>query len=191
MLLQSEIKREIESGNILIRPYNEKQLNSNSYNVLLGGTLAKYKNSLLDSAGPCELVPIELKEIDGRMGWMLEPGTLYLGQTHEYTECHGNIVPCINGRSSTGRLGVWVHVSAGFGDVGYRGKWTLEIVVVQPTILYPLTPICQLFWEEGRGVAPEYKGQYQDSFLPRASGLWQDAILLDKETQIEVLNGER
>ena len=61
-------------------------------------------------------------------GLLLESRKLYLGRTIEYTETH-NLVPMLEGRSSVGRLGLFVHVTAGFGDVGFKGYWTLEIFV--------------------------------------------------------------
>lgn len=53
-------------------------------------------------------------------GLLLEPGCLYLGRTIEYTETH-NLVPMLEGHSSVGRLGLFIHVTAGFGDVGFKG----------------------------------------------------------------------
>ena len=75
---------------------------------------------------------------------MLEPNRLYLGRTGEHTETK-NLVPMLEGRSSIGRLGLFVHVTAGFGDVGFRGFWTLEIFCVQPIRIYSGLEICQIF----------------------------------------------
>ena len=75
-------------------------------------------------------------------GLLLQPGTLYLGRTLEYTETHG-MVPMLEGRSSVGRLGLFVHVTAGFGDIGFCGYWTLEMFAVQPVRIYAGVAICQ------------------------------------------------
>ena len=80
-------------------------------------------------------------------GMVLKPDQLYLGRTTERTETH-NLVPMIEGRSSIGRLGLFVHVTAGFGDVGFCGYWTLEMFAVQPVRIYPGVPICQIFYHE-------------------------------------------
>ena len=66
----------------------------------------------------------------------MQPNKLYLGRTNEYTRTDGYI-PMLEGRSSVGRLGVFIHVTAGFGDVGFAGYWTLEIFCVQPIRIYP------------------------------------------------------
>ena len=83
-------------------------------------------------------------------GLVLQPNQLYLGRTVERTETH-NLVPMIEGRSSVGRLGLFVHVTAGFGDVGFCGYWTLEMFAVQPVRIYPGVPICQIFYHDIRG----------------------------------------
>lgn len=95
-------------------------------------------------------------------GYVLLPGTLYLGETVEYTETTG-YVPKIDGRSTTGRLGIVIHLTAGFGDNGFKGKWTLEITVTHPVIVYPNMEIGQLYFEEIQGdISMKYEGKYQN-----------------------------
>ena len=95
-------------------------------------------------------------------GYVLLPGTLYLGETVEYTETTG-YVPKIDGRSTTGRLGIVIHLTAGFGDNGFKGKWTLEITVTHPVIVYPNMEIGQLYFEEIQGDSSmKYNGKYQN-----------------------------
>ena len=86
---------------------------------------------------------------------MLQPNQLYLGRTVERTETH-NLVPMIEGRSSIGRLGLFVHVTAGFGDVGFCGYWTLEMFAVQPVRIYAGVAICQIFYHDIHGTFTEY-----------------------------------
>lgn len=95
-------------------------------------------------------------------GHILLPGVLYLGETMEYTETYG-FVPKIDGRSTTGRLGIIVHITAGFGDNGFKGKWTLEITVTHPVIVYPGMEIGQLYYESIEGDSSIlYNGKYQN-----------------------------
>ena len=92
---------------------------------------------------------------------MLQPNQLYLGRTVERTETH-NLVPMIEGRSSIGRLGLFVHVTAGFGDVGFCGYWTLEMFAVQPVRIYAGVAICQIFYHDIHGSFTEYQSdKYQ------------------------------
>ena len=132
-----KIRDEIRKGNIQIEPYNEKQLNPNSYNLRLHNELLVYTEPVLDVKKPNGYKIISIPED----GLVLEPGVLYLGRTLEYTATQG-FVPMLEGRSSIGRLGLCVHVTAGFGDVGFSGYWTLEIHAVQPVKVYPGIEVC-------------------------------------------------
>jgi dCTP deaminase len=96
-------------------------------------------------------------------GLVLQPNQLYLGRTVECTETR-NLVPMIEGRSSIGRLGLFVHVTAGFGDVGFRGYWTLEMFAVQPVRVYPGVAICQIFYHALQGpYIPYASDKYQNN----------------------------
>jgi dCTP deaminase len=105
-------------------------------------------------------------------GMDLFPGVLYLGATVEYTESPA-LAPKIDGRSSVGRLGKMVHVTAGFGDDDFKGDWTLEIVVIGPLHVYPGVPICQIAYSTLEGERRPYEGQYQGQRGPKPSGLWR------------------
>ncbi len=80
-------------------------------------------------------------------GLVLQPGIVYLASTVEYTETLKH-VPILMGKSSLGRLGLFVHVTAGFGDVGFKGHWTLELVCVQPLKIYPGMKIAQITYQD-------------------------------------------
>src|SRR6185436_11819688 len=96
-------------------------------------------------------------------GLVLSPNQLYLARTIERTETF-NLVPMIEGRSSIGRLGLFVHVTAGFGDVGFCGYWTLAMLAVQPVRVYPNVQICQIFYHQISGDHIEYSSEkYQNA----------------------------
>ena len=137
--------------NIVIDPFDEANLNPNSYNLTLHSELMTYEEVVLDMAKANRVRRIRFR----REGLVLGPNQLYLGRTVERTETH-NLVPMIEGRSSVGRLGLFVHVTAGFGDVGFCGYWTLEMFAVQPVRIYPGVPICQIFYHEIAGAITEY-----------------------------------
>jgi len=154
MLSGLEIKKRI-GKDIVIAPFNEDQVNPNSYNLRLDDTLKVYTGDYLDPKKENEFKTIKIPE----EGLLLQPGELYIGSTIEYTESHG-LVPCLSGRSSIGRLGINVHATAGFGDIGFCGTWTLEIFVVKPVMVYPKMKICQIYFEEVQGEYENYKGKY-------------------------------
>jgi dCTP deaminase len=131
ILSGKEIEKNI-GGAISIEPFDRKQLNPNSYNLKLHHELLVYDNTVLDMKTENTATKIVIPE----SGLLLEPNKLYLGRTVEYTKTH-KYVPMLEGRSSIGRLGMFIHITAGFGDVGFEGYWTLEIFVIQPLIIYP------------------------------------------------------
>ena len=107
-------------------------------------------------------------------GLLLEPGTLYVGRTLEYTKTT-SFVPMLEGRSSIGRLGLFIHVTAGFGDVGFAGFWTLEIFCVQPIRIYAGVEICQIYYHTIEGEYDLYKSKkYQNNKGIQSSMLYKD-----------------
>ena len=154
--------------NIMIEPFNESQLNPNSYNLKLHNELLVY-DGLLDMKKENKTEKI----IIPKSGLILMPGVLYLGRTVEYTETH-NLAPMLNGRSSIGRLGISIHATAGVGDIGYCGYWTLEITCVQPVVIYPYVEICQIYYHIIEGDHNDYNGKYQYSKEIQESKLYKE-----------------
>lgn len=164
------LKNVIENKGISIKPFNEKQLGPNSYNLRLHNKLMVYKNDILDIKKENETKLIEIPED----GMVLEPLKLYLGRTIEYTKTD-KYIPGLEGRSSIGRLGMFVHVSAGFGDVGYSGYWTLEIFCLQPVKIYPGVEVCQIYYEPIQGDYEKYNSnKYQNNKGVQPSLLYKD-----------------
>ncbi len=141
ILSDKRILAEMENGTIKIVPYDRDCLGSNSYDVHLGKYLAKYADKELDAKKHNTIVHFEIPA----EGYVLMPHEFYLGVTEEYTETHAH-VPFLEGKSSTGRLGIDIHATAGKGDVGFCGNWTLEISVKQPVRVYSGMPIGQLIY---------------------------------------------
>ncbi len=141
ILSDSRILEEIDKGTIKIEPYDRACLGSNSYDVHLGKWLATYKEHIIDAKKHNLIDQFEIPE----EGFVLYPHIFYLGVTEEYTETHAH-VPFLEGKSSTGRLGIDIHATAGKGDVGFCGNWTLEISVKQPVKIYKGMPIGQLIY---------------------------------------------
>lgn len=141
ILSDHRILEEIEKETIKIQPYNREFLGTNSYDVHLSKHLATYKDQTLDAKKHNEIDHFEIPE----GGYVLQPGQLYLGVTEEYTETHDH-VPFLEGKSSTGRLGIDIHATAGKGDVGFCGNWTLEISCKIPVRIYRGMPIGQLIY---------------------------------------------
>ena len=146
ILTDTKILEEMKKGTIVISPFDQKYLGTNSYDVHLGKWLAVYKSDILDAREHNEVDYLEIPDD----GLMLLPHRLYLGVTAEYTETHRH-VPFLEGKSSIGRLGIHIHATAGKGDIGFCNTWTLEISVKQPVRVYHGMPIGQLIYFEISG----------------------------------------
>ncbi|MGB9620808.1 MAG: dCTP deaminase [Brevinematia bacterium] len=159
ILTSKKILEEIQKNNIVIEPFDEKLLNPNSYNLRLHNELLELTDEILDMKIKSNYKKLIIPE----EGIVLEPGKLYLGRTVEYTLTK-NYVPMIEGRSSIGRLGISVHATAGFGDIGFEGYWTLEISVIKPVRIYPFVEICQIYYCSTLGeIEKIYQGKYLKS----------------------------
>jgi dCTP deaminase len=159
MILSGEEIRENLGNDIVIDPFDPNLLNPNSYNLTLHDEIMIYEEVVLDMREANRVRRLKVPP----EGVVLSPNQLYLGRTVERTETH-NLVPMIEGRSSVGRLGLFVHVTAGFGDVGFCGYWTLEMFAVQPVRVYPGVPICQIFYHELKGDFVAYASdKYQNN----------------------------
>ncbi len=151
ILTDLKILEAIEKREIVIEPFDPKRLGTNSYDVHLSRFLAVYRERVLDAKSHNRVDHFEI----GPDGFVLQPGTLYLGSTVEYTETHAT-VPFLEGKSSVGRLGIDIHATAGKGDVGFCNHWTLEISCVQPVRVYAGMPIGQLIYFEVDGAIQNF-----------------------------------
>ena len=155
---------------IIIDPFDKKRINPNSYNLSLYNELLVYENVVLDMKTKNTTSKIIIPED----GLLLEPNKLYLGRTNEFTSTD-KYVPMLEGRSSTGRLGLFIHVTAGFGDIGFAGYWTLEIFCVQPVKIYPNVEICQIYYHNINGEYDLYRnGKYQNNTGIQPSLMYKD-----------------
>lgn len=177
ILTDVDIKKAVNAGTIEISDFNEKMLGSNSYDLTLGKTLGTYKERVLDAK---ENNPFETFEIP-EDGFILQPDELYLGVTTERTKAL-IYAPFIEGKSSIGRLGMSVHVTAGVGDIGFNGHWTLEITVQKPLKVYPGMPVCQIMFLLPLGTcgrpyfmkdSAKYKNQ---GAMPVPSMMWKNFV---------------
>jgi dCTP deaminase len=155
---------------IFIEPFHIEQLNPNSYNLRLHNELMVYHEPVLDMKKQHQYSKITIPP----EGIVLQPQTLYLARTVEYTKTL-DTVPMLEGRSSIGRLGLFIHITAGFGDVGFAGFWTLEMFCVQPIRIYAGVEICQIFYHTIEGTYDLYaSNKYQNNKGIQPSLLYKD-----------------
>lgn len=186
ILTGSAIESAVKSGDIRIEPFDAARVNPASYDLTLGPKVAVYRdvvipdfpapnhnfvpgcnvsprgshcyNAYIDAARKNEVAEYDMDE----RGFLLKPGIGYLMHTAEriFTERY---VPIIDGKSSIGRLFAYCHVTAGYGDPGFDGQYTLEVVVVHPLRVYPGMRFCQMRFHTYVGEARSYQqtGSYK------------------------------
>lgn len=197
---QVVVNRHRPDEGIVVDPFDSSLVGPNSVDLRLGRSLLVYENVVKSRflAKPAGRSPISWEKenrpddpvnpssessiLDMRRdnltrkldiedyGIVLRPGILYLGTTVERIGSN-EFVPIVEGRSSVGRLGIHVHVTAGFCDIGFFGQITLEIHVVHPVRVYAGTPICQAYFLTPSGSIELYNGRYQNQDGPVSSRL--------------------
>lgn len=152
MLNKVQIYNALENGDIKITPFHERFLTNNSYDVHLDNKLLVYTEFPLDVSKENPVKEIFIP----KEGYIMMPDILYLGSIIETID-NGQYVPYLDGSSSKARLGLTPHLDTGWGDIGFHGKWTLEIVVVHPLRIFAGVKIGKMLFDECDG---------PDSYLP-------------------------
>ncbi|MGW1913850.1 dCTP deaminase [Streptomyces sp. NPDC002076] len=173
ILTGPEITAAAHDGRLRITPFAADQVNPNSYNVRLGPTLITYTGMVLDAHRPNPTREIAL----GPDGQVLQPEELYLGHTLEEVGSD-TFVPLLFGRSSVGRLGLFVEITAPIGDIGFHGQWTLMLNPIRPLRVYPGMKIGQIMFFVATGAIDLYRGKYQAATGPQPSAYWRDIARL-------------
>lgn len=172
ILTGPEITDAAADGRIVISPFRSDQVNPNSYNICLGDRLLTYTDEVIDPYHPNPTSEITI----GEEGYVLQPGRLYLGHTIERVGSD-LYVPLLFGRSSVGRLGLFVEITAPIGDIGFHGQWTLMLSPVMPLRVYPGMKIGQIMFFVSLGQVDLYEGKYQASAGPQESRYWRDVAV--------------
>ena len=169
ILTGKEITKQVNKNKIIISPFNKDNINPNSYNVELGDYLKVYKDNVLDSKNKLKTKIIHI----GKDGVLLDPNKVYLGYTKEIIGSD-YFVPTITGRSSTGRLGLFVQITADLVDIGFKGNLTFQLHAVQPLKIYKGMKLGQICFWKPKGKIKLYDGKYQNSVGPQESQVWKD-----------------
>jgi len=148
VLSDKTIRAEIDSGRIVIDPYDESLVQPSSVDVRVDNRFRVFQNSrypYIDVRQPMEDLT-ELVEVEGDEPFILHPGEFVLGQTLERVTLPNDLVARLEGKSSLGRLGLLIHSTAGFVDSGFSGNLTLELsnVANLPITIYQGMPIGQM-----------------------------------------------
>jgi dCTP deaminase len=184
VLSDRDIRAAIESGEIVIRPYDAKDLQPSSVDLHLDRRFRVFRNNrypYIDVRSPQPDLT-EMVSVADDEPFILHPGEFVLGQTLEWTELPNDLVARLEGKSSLGRLGLLIHSTAGYVDPGWKGNLTLELsnVANLPIALYYGMKIGQISYfkmssevERPYGSA-ELGSKYQGQSEPTASAFHRD-----------------
>lgn len=175
ILSDTSIMVEIERGNIIISPFNETNLNPCSIDLTLADEYKVYDNDILDVREEQATWTFKV----GSEGVLLYPGKVYLFRCNEYIGCKANIRGKVEGKSSLGRLGLFVHVTAGFIDCGFEGSLVLEFVPIQTIRVYPNMKVCQIEFARVEGHIRETYDKKKNSKYHKQSGVQESKYHLN------------
>lgn len=164
-----QITLEQRVGRIIIDPFDEDAVNPNSYNFTLSDRLIVYSDELLDASRENLTEEIRIPA----EGLQLRANKLYLAATREVMGSE-HYAPTFAARSSVARLGLFINLSAPLGDIGFIGRWTLQLYATHDVIVYEGMKIGQMMWWKTLGDIALYDGKYQHADGPRASMLFRN-----------------
>lgn len=153
----------------MISPFSYQQVNPNSYDLRIGTELKTYVKGQ-DDVLDCRKENVTRSHVIPEYGFILIPGVVYLANTIEVINLkqivleQPTICGTLMGKSSLGRLGLDVHISAGFIDTGFKGQIVLELRVEQPLRIYPNMLIAQLKFEMSSPVKVPYGDQSKSKY---------------------------
>ncbi|RUM58220.1 MAG: dCTP deaminase [Persephonella sp.] len=179
ILSDRQIKELIDSGEILIEPLDLSQIQPSSVDLRLGDEFIIFPDNIevidvLDNNISKFLKKVKINE----NGFIINPKQFVLATTVEYIKLPDYITAFVEGRSSLGRLGLFIE-NAGWVDAGFEGNITLEFFNAnsRPLKIYPNMRICQLVFAKMEEPAENpYRGKY---FAQR--GVTASRIFMDKD----------
>lgn len=179
LLSDRDIKSQIDSGRVVLDPYEPSMIQPSSIDVRLDRLFRLFDNHKYPFIDPAAEQPelTRLVEVDASEPFILHPGEFVLGSTYEQITLPDDVAARVEGKSSLGRLGLLTHATAGFVDPGFSGHVTLELsnVATLPIKLWPGMKIGQLCFFQLTSPAEhpygssEYGSHYQGQRGPTAS----------------------
>ena len=182
ILSDKTIKEYLEEGKIVIDPLkDEQQIQPSSVDMRLGDEFKVFKvirKPYIDPKDEEDIAEyMESSTVPEGEAFIIHPNEFALATTQEYVKVPDDLVARVEGRSSMGRLGVTMHVTAGYVDPGFEGRITLEIsnIGAMPVALYPGQRVCQLVFETMTTPAelpyghPKRNSKYMEQLKPESS----------------------
>ena len=171
------LKRMLKSGDLVIRPLTDKQIQPASIDIRLGNTFRtdEYRSGMisLDEQPVPNLVTAD--------EYIIHPGQFVLASTMEYIELPDNLTAFVEGRSSMGRIGLSIQ-SAGWVDPGFKGSITLQLYNFNKCSIKLVSGMRMgqlVFAELDDHAENPYNGKYQGQ-----TGATGTKVFLDKDVTV-------
>ena len=175
ILTYHSILKNVHSGNIHISPFSEDMLNPNSYDYRIDYKLLELDDMPVDPKKASNYHEINFTDD----GYVLSPNKTYLANTFEEIGSD-HFVPVLIGKSSLGRLGLFLQITADLGNLGAKHKWTLELKAVQPVKIYPMMRIGQVSFWDVEGERTLYNGKYDKFSIAKSSEIYKEFCASEK-----------
>jgi len=178
--IRNRCRKELASYG-MIEPFNDDQVEPASYDVRLGFDFLVFQRddtAVIDMNDPADITKPVTVEEGGY--FLMHPGEFALGRTLETVNIPTDLVARIEGKSSIGRLGQMIHITAGYIDPGFHGPVTLELYSVHPlpVMLRPPQLIAQIsFHEMSSTPSKPYEGRYQHADTVQSSRFAQPVVV--------------
>jgi len=194
ILSDRDIKKCLETGEILIEPLEnpERQIQPSSVDLRIGNEFKGFRIIRKPCIDPMDKTDIdsymESFYIDDGEPFIIHPGEFALATTYETVKLPDNLVARVEGRSSMGRLGITMHVTAGYIDPGFHGRITLEISNIgkMPVALYTGQRVCQIVFETMTSPSekpyghPDRDSKYMGQQRPETSKIKHDYEIVNR-----------
>ncbi|MDR1561257.1 MAG: hypothetical protein LBS23_02785 [Holosporaceae bacterium] len=170
ILTRDEILNNVKSGKIHISPFDKLMLNPNSCDYRIDYKLLELADLPIDPKKQSSYREINFTDD----GCVLSPNKTYLANTYE--EIGSDVfVPSLIGKTSLGRLGLFLQITADLGNLGAKHKWTLELKTVQSVKIYPMMRIGQVtFWKTAGKKDIKYTGKYDKFSIAKSSEIYKE-----------------
>jgi dCTP deaminase len=169
ILTGNQIIAEVKNNNITIRPFDQKKVTTNSYDLTLGDKLVIYTDDVLDPKQKPNVKEVKIPD----EGYVMQRGEFLLGHSNE-TVGSEKYVPIIHAKSSIARLGLFIHITSGLFDIGCICDATFHLYATMPIRLYKNMPIAQITFWHTQGEIKLYNGKYQGDKGIAPSRIYQD-----------------
>ncbi len=201
ILSDTDIKNYLDKGKIIIHPLEdpEIQIQPSSVDLRIGNEFKGFRiirKPVIDPMDKSDLESyMESFYLDEGEPFIIHPGEFALATTYETVKLPNDLVARVEGRSSMGRLGITMHVTAGYIDPGFHGKITLEISNIgkMPVALYTGQRVCQIVFETMTSQSerpyghPDRDSKYMEQKRPITSKIKQDYEIKNRFRQIKLV----